>query len=79
MTPIEELLINLINVDIWLVAKILVLVALGLYLLFALMIIKEVDLMNKTLKGIFNLPLRLIAILHFGLAVLVFIIALITL
>ncbi|OGD53449.1 hypothetical protein A3J78_00180 [Candidatus Beckwithbacteria bacterium RBG_13_35_6] len=75
MIPIEELLNKLLNVEIWSVVKVLFLLALGLYLLFALMIIKEVDLMSKTIKGVFNLPLKLIAFLHFCLSVAVFILA----
>lgn len=78
MTPIETIIFFLINnVSIWLVAKIFILFALILYLVFSIMVIKEVDLMNKTITGVYNLPIKLIAWLHLLLALSVFIVALI--
>jgi len=77
MTPIENILFYLININIWLVAKIFILFALILYLIFSFMVIKEVDLMNKTLTGVFNLPLKIVAWLHFIFTLLVFTVALI--
>jgi hypothetical protein len=79
MTPIEEFLAILININFWNIAKILVLLALSLYFLFALMIVREVNLMNRTLIGVFNLPVRIIAWLHLIFSLVVFSLALVIL
>jgi hypothetical protein len=76
MTPIDSFFDFLLNIDIWFFVKIFYLLALTVYLVFAFMVIREVDLMNKTLKGVFNLPIKLIAYIHMVLAVLIFIAAL---
>ena len=76
---IEDIFNQLLSLNIWSVAKILVLFALLLYIAFAIMVVREVNLMNRTLKGVFNLPIKIIAWLHFAFAILIFIIALITL
>jgi hypothetical protein len=76
MTPIETLLYQLININIWFVVKILFLFALGLYLVFATIVIREVDLMNRTLTGVFNLPIKIIAWIHLALSILIFLVAL---
>ncbi|MFC1711008.1 DUF5657 family protein [Patescibacteria group bacterium] len=79
MTPIENIFNLVINIQIWSVVKILYLFALGIYLVFAIMVLREVDLMNRTLKGVFNLPIKLVAWIHLIFAVLVFLLALIIL
>lgn len=79
MTPIEELFSKLMEIQIWSVVKVFVLIALGLYLVFAFMVIREVDLMNRTLQGVFNLPIKIIAWIHLIFAVFVFLLALIIL
>lgn len=79
MTPIEIVFQQLININIWMIAKGFVLLALGVYFIFAGMVIREVDLMNNTLTGVFNLPIKIVAILHLILAIFVFILAIIIL
>ena len=79
MTPIEVVFQQLINLNIWLIAKGFVLLALGVYLIFAIMVIREVDLMNNTLTGVFNLPIKIVALMHLILAVLVLILAILIL
>lgn len=79
MTPIEQILQNLVQISIWSVVKIFVLIALFLYIIFAFLVVREVDLMDKTVKDIFNLPLRIISLLHLLFAILVFILGLIVL
>lgn len=79
MITIEDIVASLFNLNIWSVIKIFILAALILYLIFSIIIIREVKLMNRTLKGVFNLPITIIAWLHFGLACLIFILALVIL
>ncbi|PIS09236.1 hypothetical protein COT75_02620 [Candidatus Beckwithbacteria bacterium CG10_big_fil_rev_8_21_14_0_10_34_10] len=79
MTPIEILLdkvltINILNV--WLIAKIFVLLALGVYIAFAFMVAKEVKLMTKTLIGVFNLPIKILSYIHLVLTIIIFLLAL---
>jgi uncharacterized protein with PQ loop repeat len=79
MTPIEILFQNLLNLDVWGVVKLLLIFALSIYLVFAFMVIREVDAMLETLKGVFNLPIKLVAWLHFLFSILVLILAIIVL
>jgi len=79
MTPIEEILQLIININIWTVVKIFVLIALGLYIIFSFIVVKEANLMNKTLKGVFNLPIKIISLIHLVFSILVFILAIIVL
>lgn len=68
--------IPLLGVSLWLIVKIFVLFGLAIYLVFALVMVKQVKLMTGTL----NLPLEKFVILlsyaHLVFAVLVFILAL---
>jgi hypothetical protein len=50
-----------------------------LYILFSLVVIKQVGLMVKSLNGQLDLPLKLIAYIHTGLALGVFVLALVVL
>lgn len=79
MTPFEELFNDLFNISIWSVGKTAVLIALVLYMVFSIMIIREVDAMNKTLIGVFNLPIYILAWIHAFFSIGVFILALIIL
>lgn len=79
MTPIENFLQSLITLDVWGVVKVLILFGLGLYLVFALVVIRQVQLMSKSLNGSLDLPLRLIALVHLGLVIGVFLFALVVL
>lgn len=81
MTPVEQFLDFILNfqLNIWSVVKILILFALAFYIVFAGLVIREVNLMTKTLKGIFDLPIKLIAILQLIFSILVFMLALVIL
>jgi len=79
MTPIEEFLQILITLDVWLLAKFFVLLALLAYIVFAFLILREAELMNKTLNGVFNAPIRVVALFHLIFALFVFILALVIL
>lgn len=66
-------------INIWPIVKIFVLFGLSLYLIFALVVIRQVQLMTKTIKMNFEAPVKLLAIIHFLFAVAVFLFALIIL
>lgn len=71
--------IPVIGISIWLVFKIFALVLLGLYLVFALVMVKQVQLMTNTLQLGFELPVKVLSYIHFIFAAFVFLTALITL
>jgi len=79
MTPAEnfiEFLVKTIpNLSIWFFVKILFVVGLFLYLAFAVIVIRQVGLMGKTLDGEFNLPLKFIAWVHLIISLGVFLLA----
>lgn len=65
--------------DLWFIVKLLFLFALVIYLIFALVVVRQVYLMTETVKVGFEFPVRIIAwIFLFG-ALGVFLIALFTL
>lgn len=66
-------------IDIWMIAKYLVLFALGIYIVFALVIIRQVNLMIRTLEIGFELPIRFIAVAHLFFAIGILITALVIL
>lgn len=76
MTPFEQTLESLIRVDIWFLAKLLVLAALGVYLAFAVVLVRQVKLMVSVLNGNLNLPLKALALGHLVVAGMVFLLAL---
>lgn len=79
--PFEKLIQNLplFNFNLWFLVKILILLGLVLYLAFAGIVLRQVNLMTKTLNGQFNLPIKLIAWIHLLAALSIFLLALIIL
>jgi hypothetical protein len=79
MTPAENFIDFLVktipNLSIWLLVKILFIFGLFLYLAFAVIVIRQVGLMGKTLDGEFNLPLKFIAWTHLIISLGVFLLA----
>jgi len=79
MTPAEnfiEFLVKTIpNLSIWFFIKILFVVGLFLYLAFAVIVVRQVGLMGRTLDGEFNLPLKFIAWVHLIISLGVFLLA----
>jgi len=69
---------TIFSINIWTIAKILVSFALLLYVGFAFVVLKQVNLMIETLQSL-SLPLRVIAALHLAVAIFVFTLALIIL
>jgi hypothetical protein len=64
--------IPLINISVWLVVKILVIIALLVYLAFAFVVVRQIQLMTQTLKVGLETPLKTLSYAHllFALAVL---------
>ncbi len=62
------------SLTVWSIIRILVLIFLGLYIIFAVVIIRQVQLMTLTLEIGFEKELKFLAFLHFlfAIAVLVF-------
>lgn len=74
MAPFDNLLNFLINfipkINFWGVIKIFVIFAFILYLGFALIIVRQVSLMSKTLDGEFKNQIKLLSWIHLIVAVL---------
>lgn len=62
-----------------LITKYFVIFALSLYLIFAIVVIRQVQLMTDTLEVGFEIPLKIISYLHFLLAIGVLAFAVLTL
>lgn len=71
--------IPFLGISLLLIGKVFALFALVLYLIFALVIIRQVALMTATLDVGFGAPIKLLTYIHLGFAVVVFILALIIL
>lgn len=80
MTPFEKF-IQIIaqtipNFSIWWLIKGLFILGLGLYIAFAVIVVRQVGLMSKTLNGEFASPLKFISLVHLLAAIGVFLLAL---
>jgi len=71
--------IPLIGVSVWLVAKIFVLLFLGIYIVFGFVVIKQINLMLNTIDVGFSLPIRFLGWAHLLFSIGVFVLALIIL
>ncbi|HUV72429.1 MAG TPA: DUF5657 family protein [Clostridia bacterium] len=69
----EQFLATFLNINIWQVAKVFVLLGLGVYLVFAFIVVRQVRLMTEVVSGILTSSLRLLAQLFFLFALAVFI------
>jgi len=67
------------GISIWLVVKIAALILLGMYLVFALVIVKQIKLMTNALTLGFEAPIIMLGYIHLAFAVLVFFAALVIL
>lgn len=65
--------------DVWGIVKIMFLIGMVVYILFALIVIRQITHMTKTLKVGFEAPLKLLGIIHFIAAIGIFIFALLVL
>ncbi len=71
----DQLISSLLSIQIWGVAKILVLLVLLLYLVFSIVVIRQVNLMRRVLNGVLGWPLMTVAWVHLGLAIAVLLLA----
>lgn len=69
----------LFSFSVWTLAKIFVCFTLLLYVVFALVVVRQIFLMTETLNGQLELPLKTIGILHLLGAIFVLLIAIMTL
>jgi hypothetical protein len=67
------------GLSVWLVAKVFILIAIGIYLVFALVVIRQISLMIETVEVGFSFPIRLVGWLHLLFTIGVFLVALVTL
>ncbi|HSX48990.1 MAG TPA: DUF5657 family protein [Candidatus Saccharimonadales bacterium] len=65
--------------SIWLIVKIFFIVGLAVYLIFALVIVRQIEIMTQTVKLEFELPIKILGILHLIFALVLLIFALIVL
>jgi hypothetical protein len=79
-TPIEKVLKFLLTVPVFFWLKLLVLAGLMVYILFALLVVKQVKIMGETVNnGGINILLTGLAWLHLGAAIFIFVMALVLL
>lgn len=71
--------IPLIGISIWTITKVFFLVAIAIYVVFAFVMVKQVNLMTDTLEVDFETSIRIISYLHLIFSVVVFVVALILL
>lgn len=66
MTPFDRLVLFLASLrfDPWVFVKILFLIGFSIYLAFAIIVVRQVNLMTRTLDSEFEAPLKLIAWVH---------------
>lgn len=69
----------ILNISIWAVAKILILFALVIYLIFAVVVIRQVNAMTKVISGQLNMPLKILSWLHLLLTILVILVCIVIL
>lgn len=70
---------ELLNIDIWAVAKIFVLIAMSIYIVFAFVIVRQSKIMTDTLELGLEKAIRTVALAHMLFAIGTFVIALIIL
>ncbi len=75
MVPVNNSVAFLNSINIWDIAKIPALILLGMYVIFAIVVVRQVYLMTKTLEIGFELPIKIIGYLHLIFAVLLFVFA----
>lgn len=81
MTPFEQFIQNLNfgSFTLWNFVKILFVIGFGLYLAFAVIIIRQVKIISDVIEGLFIWPLKFLAWIHFGAAIFIFLLSIIIL
>jgi len=67
------------GISIWMAVKVAALILLGIYLVFALVVVRQIRLMTTTLSLGFEAPITMLGYIHLAFAILVFLAALIIL
>ena len=70
---------DLLNLDVWTILKWPFLLLFLLYLAFAFIVVRQVGVMSRTLNGVLDTQLKLIAWLHLLVSLSVFVLALLIL
>lgn len=69
----------ILGVSIWLIIKIAVLILLGMYLMFCLIVVRQIKLITSTISSGFETSVTMLGYIHLAFAVLVFLAALVIL
>lgn len=75
MNTLNTIPVAFVGLSLWFVVKVMVLIILLMYIVFAFVIVKQVSLMQTTLDIGLKTPLKLIANLHLLLALGIFVLA----
>ncbi len=75
----QDILDFVVKITIWHVLKFFILLALVVYLFFAIVVLRQVKIMTKTFETGFELPLRIISWIHLILVCILIIIGLVIL
>lgn len=67
------------SISIWFIVKIAALILLGIYLIFALIVVRQTKLMTSTLTLGIEAPIILLSYIHLAFAIVVFLAALLIL
>ena len=79
MSPFEQFLQSLVNIQLGSLARVFVSFSFFLYLLFAFIVIRQVNLMSRTLMVPIDKVIKIMAWVHLGLAIFSFVLTLIIL
>jgi len=79
MNDSEPILNFILGIQVWDIAKIFASFVFLLYVIFAFVVLRQVNLMAETLAVPIDLPIKALAWLHLGLAIFAFLLALIVL
>lgn len=73
-------IVNIImNISVWAVAKVFILIAMLVYLVFAIVVIQQVNAMTKVVSGQLNIPLKILSWIHLLMTLFVIILAIVIL
>lgn len=72
-------MIPLTTISYWIIIKIFILIALLVYLAFSVFLVRQVEMMTKTLRVGFEFPIKISSYLHLGITILVLFLALVVL
>lgn len=74
--PLKEVFDFFLAVTLWDLAKLAYVTVFFIYILFSVVVLRQIGLMTATLNNQFELPLKLIGVLNLALAIFIFVAAL---